>query len=393
MSTKVVISEPLRTAIGTFGGTLQDVPAVELGVTVVKEILDRTGVEATQIDEFIMGNILGAGQGQNPARQVALGAGLDYDTPSYTLNRVCASGVQSVANAAQAIKAGDADLAIAGGIENMNLAPFLLPKARYGYRMALEAKDTVLDGMVYDGLWDIFNNYHMGITAENLADQYNISREDQDKFAIDSQGKAKKAIRSGVFKKEIVPVQLKKGVFDIDEHPREVSMAALSRLKPVFTAEGSVTAGNASGINDGAAAMLVTSEEKAKELGLNPVGEIVSCAVAGVDPSIMGIAPVSAMNKALSKAGLTIDDIDLVELNEAFAAQALAVLSDFPIPEEKLNVNGGAVALGHPIGASGTILIVKLLHEMQRRGVKRGLVSLCVGGGQGIAMVIENPNA
>ena len=393
MSTKVVISEPLRTAIGTFGGTLQDVPAVELGVTVVKEILNRTGVEATQIDEFIMGNILGAGQGQNPARQVALGAGLDYDTPSYTLNRVCASGVQSVANAAQAIKAGDADLAIAGGIENMNLAPFLLPKARYGYRMALEAKDTVLDGMVYDGLWDIFNNYHMGITAENLADQYNISREDQDKFAIDSQGKAKKAIRSGVFKKEIVPVQLKKGVFDIDEHPREVSMAALSRLKPVFTAEGTVTAGNASGINDGAAAMFVSSEEKAKELGLNPVGEIISFAVAGVDPSIMGIAPVSAMNKALAKAGLTIDDIDLVELNEAFAAQALAVLSDFPIPEEKLNVKGGAVALGHPIGASGTILIVKLLHEMQRRKVKRGLVSLCVGGGQGIAMVIENPNA
>ena len=393
MSTKVVISEPLRTAIGTFGGTLQDVPAVELGVTVVKEILNRTGVEATQIDEFIMGNILGAGQGQNPARQVALGAGRDYDTPSYTLNRVCASGVQSVANAAQAIKAGDADLAIAGGIENMNIAPFLLPKARYGYRMALEAKDTVLDGMVYDGLWDIFNNYHMGITAENLADQYNISREDQDKFAIDSQGKAKKAIRSGVFKKEIVPVQLKKGVFDIDEHPREVSMAALSRLKPVFTAEGTVTAGNASGINDGAAAMFVSSEEKAKELGLNPVGEIISFAVAGVDPSIMGIAPVSAMNKALAKAGLTIDDIDLVELNEAFAAQALAVLSDFPIPEEKLNVNGGAVALGHPIGASGTILIVKLLHEMQRRKVKRGLVSLCVGGGQGIAMVIENPNA
>ena len=390
---KVVISEPLRTAIGTFGGALQDVSAVNLGITVVKEILKRTGIESTQIDECVMGNILGAGQGQNPARQVALGAGLDYDTPSYTLNRVCASGVQSVANAAKAIKAGDADVVLAGGIENMNLAPFLLPKARYGYRMALEASDSVLDGMVYDGLWDIFNNYHMGMTAENLAEKYNISREDQDKFAIDSQGKAKKAMRTGVFKPEIVPVELKKGVFDTDEHPREVSMAALSRLKPVFTSEGTVTAGNASGINDGAAAMIVSSEEKAKELGLKPVGEVISYAVSGVEPSVMGIGPVPAMNKALAKAGLTIDDIDLVELNEAFAVQSLAVLSDFPIPSEKLNVNGGAVALGHPIGASGSILIVKLLHEMQRRNAKRGLVSLCVGGGQGIAMVIENPNA
>ena len=393
MSTRVVISEPLRTAIGTFGGTLQDVPAVKLGVVVVKEILQRTEVEPTQIDECIMGNILGAGQGQNPARQVALGAGLDYDTPSYTLNRVCASGVQSVANATQAIKAGDSDLVIAGGIENMNLAPFLLPKARYGYKMAINAKDEILDGMVHDGLWDIFNDYHMGITAENLAEKYKITREQQDQFAIESQGKAKKAIRGGVFKKEIVPVPLKKGVFDIDEHPREVSMAALSRLRPVFIPDGTVTAGNASGINDGAAAMLVSSESKATELGLNPIGEVISLAVAGVDPAIMGIAPVAAMNKALAKAGLTIDDIDLIELNEAFAAQSLAVLSDFPIPAEKLNVNGGAVALGHPIGASGTILIVKLLHEMQRRQVKRGLVSLCVGGGQGIAMVLENPNA
>ncbi|MBT3445370.1 acetyl-CoA C-acetyltransferase [bacterium] len=393
MSTKVVISEPLRTAIGTFGGTLQDTSAVELGVTVVKEILSRTGVDPTQIDEVITGNILGAGQGQNPSRQVALGSGLDNDTPAYSLNRVCASGVQSVANAAQAIKAGDAGVVLAGGIENMNLAPFIMPKARYGYRMALEAKDTVLDGMVYDGLWDIFNNYHMGMTAENLAEKYNISREEQDKFAIESQGKAKKAQRAGTFKKEIVPVQLKKGVFDIDEHPREVSMAALSRLKPVFTPEGSVTAGNASGINDGAAYMIVSSDEKAKELGLDPIGEVISYAVAGVEPSIMGIGPVPAMTKALAKAGLTIDDIDLVELNEAFAVQSLAVLSDFPIPAEKLNVNGGAVALGHPIGASGTVLIVKLLHEMQRRKVKRGLVSLCVGGGMGIAMVIENPKA
>ena len=393
MSTKVVISEPLRTAIGTFGGTLQDVSAVDLGITVVKEILERNEIDPTQVDECIMGNILGAGQGQNPARQVALGAGLDYDTPSYTLNRVCASGVQSVANATQAIKAGDSDLVIAGGIENMNLAPFLLPKARYGYKMAINAKDEILDGMVHDGLWDIFNDYHMGITAENLAEKYKITREQQDQFAIESQGKAKKAIRGGVFKKEIVPVPLKKGVFDIDEHPREVSMAALSRLRPVFIPDGTVTAGNASGINDGAAAMLVSSESKATELGLNPIGEVISLAVAGVDPAIMGIAPVAAMNKALAKAGLTIDDIDLIELNEAFAAQSLAVLSDFPIPAEKLNVNGGAVALGHPIGASGTILIVKLLHEMQRRQVKRGLVSLCVGGGQGIAMVLENPNA
>ncbi len=391
MSTKVVLSEPLRTAIGTFGGTLQDTTAVELGVTVVKEILKRTGIGPTQIDEVVTGNILGAGQGQNPSRQVALGAGLDFDTPAYSLNRVCASGVQSIANAAQSIKAGDAGVVLAGGIENMNLAPFIMPKARYGYRMALEARDTVLDGMVYDGLWDIFNNYHMGMTAENLAEKYNISREEQDKFAIESQGKAKKAQRAGTFKKEIVPVQLKKGIFDIDEHPREVSMAALSRLKPVFTPEGSVTAGNASGINDGAAYMVVSSEEKAKELGLDPIGEVISYAVAGVEPSVMGIGPVPAMNKALAKAGLTIDDIDLVKLNEAFAVQSLAVLSDFPIPADKLNVNGGAVALGHPIGASGTVLVVKLLHEMQRRKVKRGLVSLCVGGGMGIAMVIENP--
>ena len=391
MSTKVVISEPLRTAIGTFGGTLQDTSAVELGVTVVKEILSRTGVDPTQIDEVITGNILGAGQGQNPSRQVALGSGLDNDTPAYSLNRVCASGVQSVANAAQAIKAGDAGVVLAGGIENMNLAPFIMPKARYGYRMALEAKDTVLDGMVYDGLWDIFNNYHMGMTAENLAEKYNISREEQDKFAIESQGKAKKAQRAGTFKKEIVPVQLKKGVFDIDEHPREVSMAALSRLKPVFTPEGSVTAGNASGINDGAAYMIVSSDEKAKELGLDPIGEVISYAVAGVEPSIMGIGPVPAMTKALAKAGLTIDDIDLVELNEAFASQGLAVLRELGVSDDddRVNPNGGAIALGHPLGMSGSRLIMTAARQFSHVDARYALCTMCIGVGQGIAVVLE----
>ena len=389
MSTKVVLSEPLRTAIGTFGGTLQDTPAVELGVTVVKEILSRTGIDPTHIDEVVTGNILGAGQGQNPSRQVALGAGLDYDTPAYSLNRVCASGVQSIAKAAQAIKAGDAGVVLAGGIENMNLAPFIMPKARYGYRMALEAKDTVLDGMVYDGLWDIFNNYHMGMTAENLAEKYNISREEQDKFAIESQGKAKKAQRAGTFKKEIVPVQLKKGVFDIDEHPREVSMAALSRLKPVFTSEGSVTAGNASGINDGAAYMVVSSEEKAKELGLDPVGEVISYAVAGVEPSVMGIGPVPAMNKALAKAGLTIDDIDLVELNEAFASQSIACIKELKINPEIVNIEGGAIALGHPLGATGTRITAKAASLMIKHNKKYALATQCIGLGQGIATVLE----
>ncbi|GBD39035.1 Acetyl-CoA acetyltransferase [bacterium HR37] len=392
---KVVICEPLRTAIGTFGGSLKDFPAPTLGAIVVKEILNRTGIDPKLVDDCIMGNILSAGQGMNPSRQVALNAGLSIETPAYTINRVCGSGLQSIALAAQAIKAGDAELIIAGGIENMSAAPFYLPKARYGYRMAMP-KDEIVDGMVYDGLWDIFNNYHMGVTAENLAEIYNISREEQDEFAYKSQMKAKAAIEAGKFKDEIVPVMVpqRKGdpiPFETDEHPRpDTTLESLAKLRPVFKAGGTVTAGNASGINDGAAAMIVTTEEKAKALGLKPLGAVVTYAVAGVDPSIMGIGPVPAIQKALYKAKLSLDDIDLVELNEAFAVQSLAVLRDLPIPEEKLNVNGGAIALGHPIGASGAILTVKLLHEMKRRDNARlGLVSLCIGGGMGIAMILE----
>ncbi|MBI2487562.1 MAG: acetyl-CoA C-acetyltransferase [Deltaproteobacteria bacterium] len=391
---KVVICEPLRTAIGTFSGTLKDFPATTLGSTVVKEILNRTEIDPKEVDDCILGNILSAGLGMNPSRQVALGAGLNVQTPAFTINRVCGSGLQSVALAAQAIKAGDSELIIAGGIENMSAAPFYLSKARYGYRMAMP-KDEIVDGMVYDGLWDIFNNYHMGVTAENLAEVYNISREEQDEFSYKSQMKAKEAMENGKFKDEIVPVMIpqRKGdpiPFEKDEHPRgDTTPQSLAGLRPVFKAGGTVTAGNASGINDGAAAMLVASAEKAKTLGLKPMGAIVAYAVAGVEPSIMGIGPVPAIQKVLDKAGLSIDDIDLFELNEAFAVQSLAVLRDLPIPEEKINVNGGAIALGHPIGASGAVILTKLLHEMKKRKAKRGLASLCIGGGMGIAMVVE----
>ncbi|MGH7807026.1 MAG: acetyl-CoA C-acetyltransferase [Thermodesulfobacteriota bacterium] len=391
---KVVICEPLRTAIGTFSGTLKDFTAPALGSTVVKEILNRTEIDPKEIDDCILGNILSAGQGMNPSRQVALGAGLNVQTPAFTINRVCGSGLQSVALAAQAIKAGDSELIIAGGIENMSAAPFYLTKARYGYRMAMP-KDEIVDGMVYDGLWDIFNNYHMGVTAENLAEVYNISREEQDEFSYKSQMKAKEAIENGKFKDEIVPVMVpqRRGdpvPFEKDEHARgDTTLQSLAGLRPVFKVGGTVTAGNASGINDGAAAMLVASAEKAKALGLKPIGAVVAYAVAGVEPSIMGIGPVPAIQKVLDKAGLSLDDIDLFELNEAFAVQSLSVLRDLPIPEEKINVNGGAIALGHPIGASGAIILTKLLHEMKKRKAKKGLASLCIGGGMGIAMIVE----
>jgi len=392
---KVVISEPLRTAIGSFGGTLKDTSTVKLGSTVIKEILKRTNVDPKEIDDCIMGSILTAGQGMNTSRQIALDAGLPIETPAFTINRVCGSGVQSIALAAQAIKAGDAETIIAGGVENMNQAPFYLNKARYGYKMGMP-KEEIVDGMVYDGLWDIFNDYHMGVTAENLAEAYNISREEQDQFAYKSQIKFKTALEEGKFKDEIVPVMIPQRradpiPFEIDEHPKgNTTVETLSKLRPAFKKDGTVTAGNASGINDGAAAVLVTSDEKSKELGLNPVASIVSYAVAGVDPSIMGIGPVPAIQKALDKAGLSLDDIDLFELNEAFAAQSLAVLRDLPIPEDKINVNGGAIALGHPIGASGTRILVTLLHEMKRRkDAKRGLASLCIGGGMGIAIIVE----
>ncbi len=392
---KVVISEPLRTAIGSFGGTLKDTSTVKLGSTVIKEILKRTNVDPKEIDDCIMGSILTAGQGMNTSRQIALDAGLPIETPAFTINRVCGSGVQSIALAAQAIKAGDAETIIAGGVENMNQAPFYLNKARYGYKMGMP-KEEIVDGMVYDGLWDIFNDYHMGVTAENLAEAYNISREEQDQFAYKSQVKYKAAMEEGKFKNEIVPVMIPQRradpiPFEIDEHPKgNTTIETLSKLRPAFKKDGTVTAGNASGINDGAAAVLVTSDEKSKELGLKPVASIISYAVAGVDPSIMGIGPVPAIQKALDKAELSLDDIDLFELNEAFAAQSLAVLRDLPIPEDKINVNGGAIALGHPIGASGTRILVTLLHEMKKReDVKLGLASLCIGGGMGIAIIVE----
>ena len=392
---KVVICEPLRTAIGTFGGVLKDFPAPTLGSTVVKEILNRTGIDPKIIDDCILGNILSAGLGMNPSRQVSINAGLNVQTPAITINRVCGSGLQSVAFAAQAIKAEDAEVVIAGGIENMSATPFYLQKARYGYRMAMP-KDEIVDGMVYDGLWDIFNNYHMGVTAENLAEVYNITRKEQDEFAYKSQMKTKAAMEGGKFKDEIVPVPVpqRRGdpiPFEKDEHPRaDTTLESLAGLRPVFKVGGTVTAGNASGINDGAAAMIVTTPEKAKVLGLKPLGSVIAYAVAGVEPSVMGIGPVPAIQKVLHKAGLSLDDIDLFELNEAFAVQSLSVLRDLPIPDEKINVNGGAIALGHPIGASGAILVVKLLHEMKRRkAAKKGLVSLCIGGGMGIAMIFE----
>ena len=390
-----MLSEPLRTAIGTFGGTLKDVSAVDLGTTVVKEIINRTSVPPEQIDDCVMGNILGAGLGQNPARQVSINSGLRVETPAITINRVCGSGLQSVVSAAQAIKSGDCECVVAGGMENMSAAPFYLRKARWGYKMSTPS-DELVDGMLCDALWDVFNDYHMGVTAENLAEKYEISRERQDEFAYSSQMKAKDAIENGKFTTQIVPVTVPQGrrtsvEFDTDEHPRsDATLERISGLRPVFKKDGTVTAANSSGINDGAAALIVTSESKAEKLGLNPLASIKSYAISGVDPSIMGIGPVPAMRAALDRAGLAIDDIDLVELNEAFAAQSLAVLSDFPIAKEKLNVNGGAIALGHPVGATGAVLLVKLLHEFENvRPGGYGMVSLCMGGGMGIAMIVE----
>lgn len=392
---KTVLCSPLRTAVGAFGGALRDVSAVELGTAVVREILSKTAVSPQEIDDCVMGNILGAGLGQNPARQVAMGAGLGVETPAVTVNRLCGSGLQSVAMAAHAVKSGDCGCVVAGGTENMSAAPFYLRKARWGYRMS-SPSDEIVDGMVYDALWDVFNDCHMGITAENLAEKYEISRSEQDAFAYRSQMKARAAAENGKFAAEIVPVSVpaRKGdpvEFASDEHPRpDVTPERISAMKPAFKKDGTVTAANSSGINDGAAAVLVASESRAERLGLEPSASVVSFAVAGVDPSIMGIGPVPAMRSALGKAGLSMEDMDLVELNEAFAAQSLAVLRDFPVPEEKLNVNGGAIALGHPVGATGAVLLVKLLREMERTSEARyGMVSLCIGGGMGIAMIVE----
>jgi len=359
----------------------------------MKEALKRAGISGDQLDEVIFGCVLQAGQGQNVARQCAIHAGIPETVTSFTINKVCGSGLRAVSLAAQIIKAGDADIVLAGGTESMTNAPYLVPKARYGYRMG---DGKLIDEMVFGGLTDIFNGYHMGITAENVNEMYGITREEQDEFGFKSQEKAFAAIESGRFKDEIVPVVIKtkKGevVFDTDEHPRRTTMEALAKLKPAFKKDGSVTAGNASGINDGAAAVVVMSKEKADELGIKPMARVVSYASGGVDPKIMGVGPVPATKKALAKAGLTLDDIDLIEANEAFAAQSIAVARDMGWDKtmDKVNVNGGAIALGHPIGASGCRILVTLLYEMQKRNAKRGLATLCIGGGQGTTLIVES---
>ena len=389
---EIVIVNGVRTAVGTFGGSLKDVPAVKLGAKVIEEVVKRTGLKADQIDEVIMGNVLQTGLGQNPARQASIGAGIPQEVPSYTVNKVCASGLKPVMLASQAIMVGDAEIIIAGGMENMSMTPYAINKARWGIRMN---DDKLVDLMIHDGLWDIFNGYHMGITAENVAESFGITREEQDDFALRSQMKAARAIEEGRFKDEIVPIEipLRKGegkAFDTDEYPRpDTTKEALAKLRPAFKKDGTVTAGNASGINDGAAALIIMSKEKADELGLKPMATIRSYATAGVDPAIMGTAPVPASKKALAKAKLTVPDLDLIEANEAFASQAIFVNREMRWDLDKVNVNGGAIALGHPIGASGARILITLLHEMKKRGSNLGLATLCIGGGQGAAIIVE----
>lgn len=389
---QAVIVSAVRTPVGSYGGVFKEVSAVQLGTTAVKAAMERINLDPAMVDEVIYGNVLQAGQGQNVARQVAIHAGIPDSVSSYTVNKVCGSGLKTVALAAQAIKAGDAEIIVAGGTENMSMAPYLLPNNRWGQRMG---NGQVIDYMVADGLTDIFNNYHMGITAENIVEKYGLTREEQDKVSYNSQIRAEKAIKEGRFKEEIVPVVIpqRKGdpvVVDTDEYPKfGTTMDTLGKLRPAFKKDGSVTAGNASGINDGAAAIIVMSKEKAEEMGLKILAEITSYASGGVDPAIMGTGPIPASGKALEKAGLNIEDIDLIEANEAFAAQALSVAKDLNFDMEKTNVNGGAIAIGHPIGASGARILVTLLHEMEKRDAKNGLATLCIGGGQGIAMVVK----
>ncbi len=389
---EVVIVSAVRTPIGSFGGSLGQIPAVELGALVIKEALRRAGVTPEQVDEVIMGNVLQAGLGQNPARQAAIKAGIPQEVPSWTLNKLCGSGLKSVESAAQAIMTGDAEIIVAGGMESMSMAPYVLEKARTGYRLG---NGTMIDTILKDGLMDAFDEIHMGITAENIAEQFEISRAEQDAYALLSQNRAEAAMKSSAFDEEIVPVLIpqRKGepiVFNKDEFPKHgTTLDSLTKLRTAFKKEGTVTAGNASGINDGAAAVVIMSKEKAFELGLQPLASIVSFASAGVDPKIMGTGPIPASRKALSKAGLTIEDIDLVEANEAFAAQTIAVARELQLKTDQTNVNGGAIALGHPIGASGTRILVTLLYEMKRRDVKRGLATLCIGGGQGTALIVE----
>lgn len=391
-ATEVVIVSAVRTAIGSFNGSLKDISAPDLGAIAIKGALEKAGVKPEQVDEVILGNVLQAGLGQNPARQAAMKAGLPETVPALTINKVCGSGLKAVHLATQAIIAGDADIVVAGGMENMSQAPYLLENARSGFRMG---DQKVIDSMIRDGLWCAFNDYHMGITAENLCDKYEISREEQDQFSAWSQEKATKAIEEGKFKDEIIPVVIpqRKGepiVFDTDEYPKKGTTAEkLGNLRPAFKKDGSVTAGNASGINDGAAILVVMSRAKAEELSLTPLVTIKGNASAGVDPSIMGIGPVNAVKKALDKASTTLNEVELIEANEAFAAQSLAVDRELHFNKDILNVNGGAIALGHPIGASGARILVSLIHEMQRRQAKKGLATLCIGGGQGVATVVE----
>ena len=389
---EVVIASAVRTAIGTFGGSLKDIPAVDLGALVIKEAVNRAGINPELVNEVVMGNVIQAGLGQNVARQSAVKAGLPIEIPAMTINMVCGSGLRSVALAAQMIKAGDCDVVVAGGMENMSRAPYALETTRWGQRMG---DGKIVDTMIKDALSDAFNNYHMGVTAENIVKEWGLTREELDEFSLNSQLKAEKAIKEGKFKDEIVPVMVpqRKGepkVFDTDEGPRFGStMEGLARLKPCFIKDGKVTAGNSSGINDGAAAFVVMSAEKAAELGVTPLATIVSYGHKGLDPAIMGYGPFHATKAVMESANLTVEDMDLIEANEAFAAQSIAVAKDLHFDMSKVNVNGGAVALGHPVGASGARILVTLLHEMQRRDAKKGLATLCIGGGMGTAMIVE----
>jgi acetyl-CoA C-acetyltransferase len=388
----VVIVAAARTPVGAFGGMFSNTPASTLGSLVIKNLLERTGIKPKEIDEVIFGNVLTAGLGMNPARQASIGAGLPYEMPSFTINKVCGSGLKAIQLAAQAIECNRAEIIIAGGQESMSMAPHLLPDSRIGKRMG---DWTLIDSMIYDGLLDIFNDYHMGVTAENIAEQYGISREEQDEFSLESQRRTKKAMDDGKFDKEIVTIEVKKKKGEIllcnkDEYPKpNTTSEKLAALKPAFKEGGTVTAGNSTGINDGAAAVIVMSASKAKELGLEPMARIVTYASAGVDPKLMGIGPIPATKKCLKQATWTVEDLDLVELNESFAVQCIAACRDLKLDKAKLNVNGGSISIGHPIGASGARILVTLLHAMIDRHAKKGLAALCIGGGMGTAIAIE----
>ncbi|WP_312814799.1 acetyl-CoA C-acetyltransferase [Sedimentibacter sp.] len=389
---KAVIVSAARTPIGAFGGAFASLSAVDLGVIAAKEAIKRAKIEPAQVEEVYFGNVLGAGLGQNVARQVTLGAGIPVEAPAMTINMVCGSGLRAVSMAAQFVESGQCDIILCGGTESMTNAPYLLPKARWGHRMG---DGKIVDYMVYDGLTDVYNQYHMGITAENIVEQWGLTREDQDKIAVQSQNRAEEAQKIGKFKEEIVPVEIpqRKGdpiIVDMDEYPKHgTTMEKMAKLKPAFKKDGTVTAGNASGINDGAAALIIMSKDKAEELGLEYICEIAGYGSAGVDPKIMGIGPVPATKKALANAGWTVEDLDLIEANEAFAAQAAAVIKDLGLKEEITNVNGGAIALGHPIGASGARILISLIYEMAKRDAKKGLATLCIGGGMGTALLVE----